>query len=182
MKSALILLAEGFEEMEAIGTMDILRRGNINTSSASITGDLTVYGAHNIIVRADACMDELLVDQFDALILPGGGPGSQQLRDNENVRQLVANYCKLQKLVAAICAAPRVLGAAGILKGKKATCYPGIENELKDATVIDAPVVTDGNIITAKGPAYVFDFAFAILDYLYNDNTVSKQIAADLLL
>jgi 4-methyl-5(b-hydroxyethyl)-thiazole monophosphate biosynthesis len=182
MKTALLLLATGFEEIEAIGTADVLRRGAVATLLASVTGNHIVTGAHNINVRADALIEDIVIEDFDALILPGGGPGSIMLRDHKLVRKAVTDYCNAGKLVAAICAAPRVFGSLGLLNGKNAICYPGCEGELTGAIIIDQPTVTDGNIITAKGPALVFDFALAILNYLNNSSDVSTQVADDLLL
>jgi len=182
MKTSLILLATGFEEIEAIGTIDILRRGNIDTVTASVTGSFAVRGAHNINVCAEYLFEDIDALSYDAIILPGGGPGSLMLRDSATVRKAVTDFYNAGKLIAAICAAPRVLGSLGLLKGKKATCYPGIEPELVGAEIVDAPVVTDGAVITGKGPALVFDFACAILNYLHQSPAVSRSVASDLLL
>jgi len=178
----LVLLATGFEEIEATGTIDVLRRGDIQTTTASITGNLEVVGAHNIYVRADTLFENINIDNYDAIVLPGGGPGSLMLKEHPAVRKAVTDFYNSGKLVAAICAAPRVFGDLGLLQGKKATCYPGIEPELKGAILTDAPAVTDGNIITGKGPGFVFDFALAILNYLYKSDFISNQVAEDLLL
>lgn len=176
---ALVFLATGFEEIEAIGIIDILRRGGVETVTVSITGDKTVLGVHDIPVVADELLED--VDFFDciAMVLPGGGPGSVMLNQHEGIRQLLVNAYENGMLIAAICAAPRVFGSLGLLKGKKAVCYPGIEPELIGATILSVPVVTYENIITARGPGFVFDFGLAILNYL---NVNVQQVAADLLI
>ena len=178
---AFIFLATGFEELEAIGTIDILRRGGMDVVTVSVTRDNTVTGVHRIPVVADEIIENIKFTNvdFDALVLPGGGPGSVVLNQHLGVRHALVDACKNGKLIAAICAAPRVFGSLGLLKGKKATCYPGIEPELTGATILYDPVVIDQNIITGRGPGLVFEFGLAILDYL---NADSKQIADDLLL
>jgi len=166
MKAA-VFLATGFEETEAIGVIDVLRRGTVDTVTVSITGDKAVTGAHNIPVIADVLFEDLDYKDFDAIVLPGGGPGSVALNNHEGVRRVVAEQYNKGKLIAAICAAPRVFGSLGLLYDKEACCYPGIEPELTGATIIDKPVVTDGNIITAQGPAFVFLFALEIINSLF---------------
>jgi len=176
---AIVFLATGFEEMEAISTIDILRRGGVETETVSITGDKTVVGVHGIPVIADELFEDADFWDCIAYVLPGGGPGSVMLNQHEGVRQVLVDACENGHLIAAICAAPRVFGSLGLLKGKKATCYPGIEPELTGATVLPASVVTVGNIITGRGPGLVIDFGLAILNYL---NVDSKQVASDLLI
>jgi len=163
---AIVFLATGFEEIEAIGIIDILRRGDIETVTVSVTGDIDVTGAHSISVFADEHFEHIDCSAYDALILPGGGPGSVMLNKHEGVRQALVDAYEAGKLIAAICASPRVFGSLGLLNGKNATCYPSIEPELTGATILPDAVVTDQNIITGRGPALVFDFALAILDYL----------------
>jgi 4-methyl-5(b-hydroxyethyl)-thiazole monophosphate biosynthesis len=179
---ALVFLATGFEELEAIGTIDILRRGNIETITVSITGDKTVTGAHNIPVTADELFEDVDCTRFDAFILPGGGPGSEMLNRHEGLRKALVDSCKKNKLLAAICAAPRVFGSLGLLKGRKATCYPGIEPELTGATIVNEPAVTDHNIITGRGPGLVIAFGFAILNYLKDDLCDVDDVAEAMLL
>ena len=179
---ALVLLATGFEDMEAVGTIDILRRGNIETVTASVTGDKIVIGTHNIPVIADELFEDIDFSTYDALVLPGGGPGSVMLNRHEGVRKAILDHYESGKLIAAICASPRVFGSLELLKGKKATCYPGIELELTGATIVTAPTVTDGNIITGRGPGLVFDFGLAILKYLYGSPDKAGEVAEALLL
>jgi 4-methyl-5(b-hydroxyethyl)-thiazole monophosphate biosynthesis len=181
MKRAYLFLATGFEETEAIGAADVLRRGGVQLTTVSITGELAVVGAHGIPVVADRLFEDADYADADALILPGGGPGSQMLNGHEALKRALVRQSEQNKLVAAICAAPLVLGGSGLLKGKKATCYPGMEPHLTGAILTDAPAVTDGNIITGKGPGLVFDFGLAILTALQGD-AVAAGVASDLLL
>ncbi|MDR1722999.1 MAG: DJ-1/PfpI family protein [Tannerella sp.] len=180
--NSLVLLATGFEEVEAVGTIDILRRGNIKTVTASVTGQETVVGAHGIPVVADTLFENIDLNDFESIVLPGGGPGSLMLKAHEAVREAIVDFHAKGKLIAAICASPRVFGSLGLLQGKKATCYPGIEPELTGAEIVNAPTVIDGNIITGRGPGLVFDFGLAIIDYIYKNNSVGFEVAKDLLL
>jgi 4-methyl-5(b-hydroxyethyl)-thiazole monophosphate biosynthesis len=180
MKKAVLFLATGFEETEAIATIDVLRRGEIETSVVSITGERKVSGAHGITIVADALFGDGDWAEADALILPGGMPGSNNLNAYEPLIQLIIKHHKEGKLVAAICAAPLVLGGAGLLKGRKACCYPGIEPLLTGALLSEEAVVTDGNVLTGRGPGLVFHFALAIIAYL-KGNSIANQVAEDLL-
>ena len=178
---ALVFLATGFEEVEAVGTIDMLRRGNIETITASITGNKTVTGVHNIQVIADELFENVDYSDYDALVLPGGGPGSEMLNKHEGVRKAIVEHNEKNKLIAAICASPRVLGSLGLLKGKKAVCYPGIEPELTGAILLETEVFSDGNIITGRGPALVFYFGLAILYQLYGGPEVGYSVSDELL-
>ena len=180
--NALVFLATGFEEMEAVGTIDILRRGNIETITVSVTGEKTVTGVHDIQIIADEFFENIDCSAYDALVLPGGGPGSVMLNNHKGLRNALVTQYESGKLIAAICASPRVFGNLGLLKGKKATCYPGIEPELIGATIVNEPAVTEGNIITGRGPGLVFDFGLEILKYLYNDDDKANEVSNDLLL
>ena len=179
--NALVFLATGFEEMEAVGTIDILRRGNIETTTVSVTGNKTVTGVHNIPVTADELFENIDCSAYDALVLPGGGPGSEMLNKHEGVRKALVDHHENGKLIAAICASPRVFGSLGLLKGKNATCYPGIDPELTGATILNEPTVTDGDIITGRGPGLVFDFGLAIVKYL-NSAGKADNVAKALLI
>ena len=182
MKTAIVFLATGFEEMEAVGTIDMLRRGNIETVTVSVTGNKTVTGVHNIQVTADELFENVDCTAYDALVLPGGGPGSEMLNKHEGVRKAIVDQYENKKLIAAICASPRVFGSLGLLKGKNATCYPGIEPELTGAILSNEPAITDGNIITGRGPALVFDFGLAIINYLHGCPCEAKSVSEGLLL
>ena len=128
MKKAIVFLANGFEEMEALGTIDILRRGGIEVTTVSITEETVVTGAHNVPVIADTTLDKATLNQADALILPGGMPGASNLNNSEAVKEALLQQYREGKIVAAICAAPMVLGGLGLLKGRNATCYPGLSH------------------------------------------------------
>lgn len=179
---ALVFLATGFEDVEAVGTIDVLRRGGIETVTVSVTGHKTVTSVHNIPVIADELFENIDYTHYDALVLPGGGPGSEMLNKHEGLRKAIVDSYENSKLIAAICAAPRVLGSLGLLKGKKATCYPGFESELTGATIVHDPVVTDHNIITGRGPGLVFDFALAIVRYLTGSVCGTDDVAEAMLL
>jgi len=181
MKKAFVFLATGFEEMEAIGTIDILRRGGVELTTVSITGEQTVLGVHNIPVKADQLFKESDFTTADILILPGGGPGSQMLNGYTPLKDLIVQHYKQDKLIAAICAAPLVFGGLGLLEGKKAICYPGVEPQLTGAIITDEPAVKDGNIITGKGPGLVFNFGLLILETLQGKE-ITDSVASDLLL
>jgi 4-methyl-5(b-hydroxyethyl)-thiazole monophosphate biosynthesis len=176
-----IFLAEGFEEIEAVGTIDVLRRGGLDVTTVSITGKNTVTGAHGIQVVADGLFTETDFSNGQMLVFPGGMPGASNLNDHKEVKILIKQYNAANKKIAAICAAPLILGGLGLLEGKKATAYPGFEHTLQGAQTVENPVVKDGNIITAKGPGYVFDFAMAIITELQGEEK-AHEVASGLLL
>jgi 4-methyl-5(b-hydroxyethyl)-thiazole monophosphate biosynthesis len=166
MKKVALFLAKGFEEIEAIGTIDILRRAQIDVVTVSITDNKTVTGTHNIPVIADNTLNDTDFENFDMIILPGGMPGAKHLNEQEDLKKLIIEFNSKGKLIAAICAAPMVLGGLGILDGKRATCYPGFEPELIGAKTTGEIVVVDDNIITGKGPGFVFDFGLRLVEQL----------------
>ena len=175
-----IFLADGFEEVEAICPLDILRRGGINALTVGVTGK-TVKGAHGIEVTADITIDKADFCELEAVILPGGMPGTLNLEKSDRVQQFIdyANENKL--LIGAICAAPSILGHKGLLKDKKAVCFPGFEKELVGATVLDAPAVNDENIITARGAGAAFEFGFQLLSYLTKDDKKAEKLLQSML-
>lgn len=171
-----VLLAPGFEEAEALFTLNILRRANIEADSVSITDDNVVTGSHNIKTIADHLLDDSIYD-YDMIILPGGLPGSTNLRDDERVIKAIQYFNGNDKYIGAICAAPIVLEKAGILKGRKFTSYP-IDDYEKTFAGLDYQediVVVDKKLITARGPAITMDFAFSIVDLLGYDSSVLKE-------
>jgi len=178
---AYIFLATGFEEIEAISTIDILRRGEVEVTTVSITGEKTVLGLHQISVIADMLFNEADFSDGDAFILPGGGPGSFMLNDHEDLKELLVVKNEQGKWIAAICAAPLVLGGLGLLEGKKAICYPGMESYIEGAILTEAPVVTDGNMITGKGPGLALNFGLTILASLHGQD-IADKVAKDLLI
>lgn len=157
-------LADGFEPVEALAPVDVMRRAGINVVTVSIMGRAVVEAAHGVKVVADALFDEVDFSDADALVLPGGSLGTENLSACEPLRALLAAANAEGKIIAAICAAPMVFGRMGILAGRRATCYPGYEGELAGAKYTAASVEQDDNIITACGPAASFDFGFAIVE------------------
>jgi 4-methyl-5(b-hydroxyethyl)-thiazole monophosphate biosynthesis len=164
MKKVYVFLADGFETVEALAPVDVMRRAGLDVVTVSIMGRKEVVSAQNVTVAADELYENLSFADADALVLPGGGVGTDNLSAHEPLRALLVDACSRGLLVAAICAAPMVFGRIGILKGKKATCYPGCEGDLFDAEYTAASVEQDGNIITACGPGASFDFGFAIVE------------------
>ncbi len=160
-----LFLANGFEECEAITPLDILRRANVEVKTVGI-GSNTITGSHNIPVNCDTVNKDLNFEDLEAIILPGGIPGTPNLEKDKTVQSAI-DYCvDNDLLICAICAAPSILGHKGILNGKKATCYPGFENELLGAEIINEKTVSDQNIITARGAGAASEFGFKILEYL----------------
>ena len=166
-----LFIATGTEELEALGTADIIRRAGLDLQIISITGQRIVTGAHGIRIEADALLSEADFFDADMLVLPGGMPGSTNLATCEDLNERIRDHVYLNRPVAAICAAPLVLGRLGMLDGKRATCYPGIEGELTGATCTGALVEQDGLFITGKGPAAVFEFAYAIVERMKDKAT-----------
>lgn len=159
-----ILLADGFEEIEALTPFDYLKRADINTQLVGVNNSIVV-GAHNIKVNVDILLENLDKGNIELLILPGGLNGTKNLESNDKVKEIIDIAYKNSK-IAAICAAPSILGHMGYLKDKTATCYPGFEDELYGAKVVNKSVVVDNNIITAKGVGVAQEFSFEIIKQL----------------
>ena len=158
----LIVLAPGFEEIEALGTADILRRLSFPVTLAALGNDKIVPGSHQINVTADTRLSEIDPTEFSVVVLPGGMPGARHLRDSADLRQILQSFAAAGKIVAAICAAPIALGAAGLLTDRRYTVYPGFEREIPGGIHTGNRVEADGNIITGNGPGAVFEFATRI--------------------
>lgn len=176
-------LATGFEEVEALTVVDVLRRGGIEVQTVSITGEKMVTGTHDIAVQADILYEEAQYEQCEMIVLPGGLPGSDHLNEHEGIAKHVKCFAENPgdgKKLAAICAAPMVLGTCGVLEGKKATVYPGREATLVGATATGENVTVDGNIITGMGPAIAMEFALAIVKSLKGEGA-AESLAKDLL-
>ena len=172
MKNAVILIAEGFEEIEAVTIIDTLRRGEVDIISLSVTGNLTVTGAHGIPITCDALFDKNIAFDRDILILPGGMPGTANLSESKDVIETIKYFYNHDKNIAAICAAPMILGKMGLLKGLKATIYPGMEEFLRGAIRNSSSITEfDGNMLTGKGPALALDFALELLEIAAGENT-----------
>lgn len=163
-------LADGFEEVEALTPVDYIRRAGITVVTVGVTGK-TVTGAHNIPVVCDISINDVKMDSdVEGIILPGGMPGTINLEKSEKVQKAIDFCIENDKMVAAICAAPSILGHKNLLQGKKAVCFPGFETELTGAKISDRFAVTDGNIITAKGAGAASEFAFEIITYICGRN------------
>lgn len=177
MKSVAVFLAEGFEEVEALATVDVLRRAGIKCDLVSIKDEL-VRGAHNIIVKADKMLGED-IENYDMVVCPGGLPGAEYLSKNEKVIEIIRKFSKMEnKYIAAICASPAmVLSAAGIEENKYITSYPGEEFEklLDKANYVEELVVVDGNLITSRGPATTLLFAYKLVEILGGDSNGLKD-------
>jgi len=168
MMKVLVPLADGFEEIEAVTVIDILRRAGIETVTAAIN-DNPVKGSHGIFVTADMLLDENI--HFEAIVLPGGMPGSANLKKDTRILRMIKRIGNSGGLTAAICAAPIVLSEAGILNKKKFTCYPGYEDEITEGIHVLDKIVTDGSIITGMGAGCAPLFALTIVEYLKNKET-----------
>ena len=164
MKTIFVFLAEGFEEIEALTPVDVLRRAGLSVETVSVMEEQVVTGAHGVPVLADKMFADINPEDAEMILLPGGMPGATNLDAHEGLSQMILDFAKEEKPLAAICAAPLVFGNRGLLNGKKATCYPGCETYLQGADYTAALVERDGNFITAKGPGAALEFAFAIVE------------------
>ncbi len=173
MSKIAIFLADGCEEIEALTVVDVMRRADIEIVMVSVTGQLSINGSHKIRFEAEQLFDETDFDSLDGVVLPGGLVGTNHLKEHAGVNRIIKKFADDKKLVAAICAAPSVLGAAGILEGKEATCHPGFENALTGAEIVTGvPAVRDKNIITSRGMGTAIDFALEIVRFFRDDKAV----------
>ncbi len=159
-----MFLAEGFEEIEAVTLIDLLRRAEINIKTVSVSKSPEVKGAHDISVIADEIFDDVNFDTVDAILLPGGSPGVPNLSTNQKVLDIVKKFYNEDKYLIAICAAPFVLEKAEILDGKKITCYPSWKDMIKSPKIVPDPVVVDGKIITAEGVGSSIEMGLKIVE------------------
>lgn len=168
-------LANGFEEIEALAPVDILRRGGVEIQTVSITGNEWVETSHGVTVKADLVFEKVnSFDDADMLLLPGGMPGATNLNVHEGVKKVLLDQNAAGKRIGAICAGPMVLGGLGLLKGKKATCSPGFEKYLTGAEYTATLFQEDGNIITGEGPAATLPYSYRILGYFADEDEVKK--------
>lgn len=174
MKSICIFLAEGFEEMEAMFPLDVMRRGGLNVKTVSVTGKQTVVSSHQVPVVADMLFEEVKSEDVEMIVLPGGLPGATNLDAHEGLDKLIMEFAAAGKPMAAICAAPMVYGKRGLLKGKKATCYPGFDKYLEGAEYTGNMVEKADNFILGKGPAAAPEFGFAILEHFAGTEKVEE--------
>ncbi len=167
-----ILFANGFEEVEALTVVDMARRAKIEVEMISLNDDLYVTGSHNIIVKCDKLLKDAVL--LDGIVLPGGIPGVPNIESNKDAVELIKKHYSEGKLVAAICAAPTLLGRAGILSDKKAVCYPDMMEQLICKEKMNVKSVKDKNIITSQSAGTAMDFAFEIIKYLKDENTAEN--------
>lgn len=163
MKKVCVLLAEGFEEIEALTVSDVMRRADVVCDLVSMKGEM-IESSHGLIVKADKLFNEDM--EYDLVVIPGGIPGATNLRDDERVIKFIKKQNKEGKLIGAICAGPMVLGRAGLTEGLNMTSYPGYEDELPNCEYLEEAVVVDKNIITSRGPATAMTFAYKLLEIL----------------
>ena len=161
--NVIVPLADGFEEIEAVTIIDVLRRAGISVTSVFLRVN-PVIGSHEIPVTADKNISGVSAADYDSIVLPGGMPGSKNLKEDERVIALIRELNSRERIVAALCAAPIALGHAGVLKGKRATCFPGFEGQMTGSIPVSEPVVRDGRIITGKGPGCAIPFALALVE------------------
>lgn len=173
-------LAEGFEEVEALTAVDVMRRVGIDAKTVSVTGERTVRGTHGVAVEADLIYEECDYEKCEMIVLPGGLPGASNLEAHEGLTGHIKDFAASGKKLAAICAAPMVFGACGILEGKAATIYPGMEEKLRGGKATGKSVTVDGNIITGRGPALAMEFALALVESI-KGRAVRDEVADGLL-
>lgn len=167
MKKIAAMFADGFEEVEALAVVDLLRRAEVETTMISVMGHRTqVRGAHGITVMTDACLDDISMDSYDGIFLPGGMPGADNLEDCDELCDAIIEFNGRGKLLAAICAAPKIYGRLGILRGRKATCFPGFEHELLGAELSRENVAEDGHIVTSRGMGTAIELGLRLVSVL----------------
>ncbi|MCS7080815.1 MAG: DJ-1/PfpI family protein [Chloracidobacterium sp.] len=180
MPKVLVPLAEGFEEMEAVIVVDVLRRADIAVVTAALTDNRTVTGSHGIPVVADTTLAAVMEDHFDAVVLPGGLPGATNLRDDPRIAEIVRRTVEQDGWAAAICAAPLALAAFGVLRGKAFTSHPSVRDRLADAggEYDERRVAVDGRIVTSRSPGTAFEFALALVARLADEATARRLAEA----
>lgn len=175
-----IMLAQGFEEIEAVTVFDILKRAAIDVSFVSITQNKEVTSARGMKVIADLILEDINVEKEDMIVLPGGMPGTRNLEASTGLTEIIKKHASYKGSLAAICAAPLVYGGLGLLKGLQATSYPGFENELKGAVCKTDAVVKDGNVVTSRAAGTAIDFSLYLVKELKGEE-VSNKIRLDIL-
>ena len=168
-----VFLADGFEIIEALSPVDMLRRAKVETKLVGVTGEI-VTSSCGVAVKTDMQIDEFDFYDVEAVVLPGGMPGTLNLENNQTVQKIIDNASNTNAFICAICAAPSILGHKGLLNAKEATCFPGFENALEGATLSDKYVVTDGLIITARGAGVAVDFGLEIVKALKGEETAEN--------
>lgn len=171
-----MMVANGYEEVEMLTVVDLLRRAGMTCDIISVTGARKLISSHRVSIEADIRFEEADFDSYDALVIPGGMPGTINLGEHAGVCEQLKKACEKGNLIAAICAAPTVFGKLGLLEGKKAICYPGMEDQLTGAKVTYEPVVCDGNIITSRGMGTAIAFGLEIIAY-YEGREAAAEMA-----
>ena len=179
MKKAVMLFANGYEEVEALMTVDLLKRAGVDIRLVSINDDMTVTGSHGISVTMDTKLSRIQLKEEDAIIIPGGMPGTNYLRDHEGLAELLKKQYEAGKWVAAICAAPSVFGGLGFLKDRKATSYPGCLDGIPVGEYTEEPVAVDGNVVTSRGVGTAIAFALKLIEVLISKEK-ADEIAASI--
>jgi protein deglycase len=174
MKKAVIHLANGFEEVEAVTPIDVLRRAGCEVTVVSVTGSREVNSSRGLTIVADLLFEQMNYADADIIIFPGGQPGSDNLNKHEGVKELIRNFNARGKMIAAICAAPMILSMADIIQGKRVTCFPGVESKLKGAICTGNAVETDGNIITGKAAGSAMKFSLLLAEKLIHKNKAEE--------
>ncbi len=167
-------LAEGYEEVEALAVVDVLRRAGIEVKIVSITGEKLVLSSRGVTIKADELFDDMDYSDVDVLFMPGGIPGADNLYNYEPLRDLINKFNDAGKRLAAVCAAPGIYGQMGLLNGKRATCYPGFEERLKGAVCVKDRVVTDGNITTSRGMGTSVELGLELVKLLIDESTSTE--------
>lgn len=175
-KKVYVFLADGFEEIEGLTVVDLLRRAQVEVKTVSIMEEAMIHGAHGIDVMADCMFKEADFADGDMLVLPGGLPGTAYLGEHEGLAELIRQYDREERYLAAICAAPRIFGRMGLLEGRKAISYPAMEEELKGAQILRKPVVVDGHFVTSRGMGTAIDFALQMVAVLVGQEE-AEQLA-----
>ncbi len=174
MRKAIVFLADGFEECEALLVVDLLRRAGVQTIMASVMGRLEVPSSRKILIKADALAEDVDYSNADMIVLPGGRVGTENLRKSEIVKTQCVEFAKEGKYLAAICAAPSLLAELGVLDGKKATCHPDYESKMQEAILTGKSVSVDGKVITGQGLGAGFPFAFELVRVMAGESEVDR--------
>lgn len=174
MSKVYVFLADGLEMIEGLTVVDIMRRANIEVATVSIKNTKEVVSSHNVTIQADLIFEEADFSEADMLVLPGGMPGTTNLGAYEPLTELLKTFYEKGGKIAAICAAPSVFGKLGFLNERKATSYPGFEEELCGAKIVTEPVVTDGNVTTSRGMGTAIEFALSLVSQLQSSETAEK--------
>lgn len=180
-KTVAVMMGQGFEPVELVAPVDILRRGGVEVTLVSVMSNREVRAAQDIMMNADVLQGNTDLDDFDMLMIPGGSEGVENLKSSSILAEALRNFMAQDRPVSAICAGPTVLSALGLLEGRKATCYPGCETDFPAGVHVDQRVVMDGNLITSQGPGTALEFGIAVLESLMGKE-VADSVAKSMLL